>query len=77
MPKYKHLPLNTITSAVDGDEKAIQKVLKHYEGYITKLSLRTMVDEYGNTYMVIDTEMKGRIQSALMKMISNFQVVVV
>lgn len=77
MPKYKHLPLNTIASAVDGDEKAIQKVLKHYEGYITKLSLRTMVDEYGNTYMVIDTEMKGRIQSALMKMISNFQVVVV
>lgn len=77
MPKYKHLPLNTIVSAVDGDEKAIQKVLKHYEGYITKLSLRTMIDEYGNTYMVIDTEMKGRIQSALMKMISNFQVIVV
>lgn len=77
MPNYKHIPLTVISKAVDGDEKSINKILSHYEGYIIKLSLRTMVDEYGNTYMVVDNEMKGRIQSAIMKMISKFQLVIV
>ncbi|WP_442952281.1 helix-turn-helix domain-containing protein [Paraclostridium bifermentans] len=36
-----------------------------------------MYDEYGNVYMVIDSELKGRIQTAVMNMIFNFTITVV
>lgn len=77
MSSYKHIPISVIANAVAGDEKSINRILKHYEGYIIKLSLRTMIDEYGNTYMVVDNELKGRIQTAVMKMITKFQVAVI
>ena len=34
-------------------------------------------DEYGNVYMVVDSELKGRIQAAVMDMIANFEIVVI
>ena len=48
-----------------------------YDGYISKLSLRKLYDEYGNVYMVVDSELKGRIQAAVMDMIANFEIVVI
>ena len=36
------LPMEVIRSASSGDVEAIQKVLKHYEGYIAKLATRTL-----------------------------------
>lgn len=36
-----------------------------------------MYDVYGNVYMVIDSELKGRIQTAVMNMILNFEITVV
>jgi len=36
-----------------------------------------MYDVYGNVYMVIDSELKGRIQTSVMNMILNFEVTVV
>ena len=47
------------------------------DGYISKLSLRKLYDEYGNVYMVVDSELKGRIQAAVMDMIANFEIVVI
>ncbi|MBY2590724.1 helix-turn-helix domain-containing protein, partial [Clostridioides difficile] len=44
---------------------------------ISKLSLRKLYDEYGNVYMVVDSELKGRIQAAVMDMIANFEIVVI
>lgn len=41
------------------------------------LSLRKLYDEYGNVYMVVDSELKGRIQAAVMDMIANFEIVVI
>lgn len=77
MTKIQHLPFAVIVAAADGDENAIQKVLKHYDGYISKLSLRPMYDEYGNVFMVVDTEMKGKIQAAVMGMVLNFEITVI
>ena len=45
--------------------------------YISKLSLRKLYDEYGNVYMVVDSELKGRIQAAVMDMIANFEIIVI
>ena len=50
-----------ISSAMDGNEKAIEKLLALY-------------DEYGNVYIVVDMELKGRIREALIKMILGFDI---
>ena len=68
----KHIPFAVIVAATNGDEAAIQEILDFYDGYISKLSLRKLYDEYGNVYMVVDSELKGRIQAAVMDMIANF-----
>ena len=68
----KHIPFAVIVAATNGDE-----ILDFYDGYISKLSLRKLYDEYGNVYMVVDSELKGRIQAAVMDMIANFEIVVI
>lgn len=72
----KHIPFAVIVEATNGDEAAIQEILNFYDGYISKLSLRKLYDEYGNVYMVVDSELKGRIQAAVMDMITNFEIIV-
>ena len=39
------LPFTVIQKAAGGDVEAINAVLKHYAGYIAKLSLRELYDE--------------------------------
>ena len=39
------LPFHIIKAASEGDVSAINTVLKHYEGYIIKLSTRKLYDE--------------------------------
>ena len=45
-----------------------------YEAYISKCCLRPFYDEYGNVYIVVDMELKGRIREALIKMILDFDI---
>ena len=47
-----------ISSAVDSNENAIEKLLLFYEAYISKCCLRPFYDEYGNVYIVVDMELK-------------------
>jgi hypothetical protein len=77
MKKNKHLPFAVIAAAANGYENAIEMVLNFYDGYMSKLSLRKMYDNYGNVYMVVDSELKGRIQTAVINMILNFEVTIV
>ena len=56
------------------DEVAIEKILNHYDAYISKASLRPFYDEHGNMYIVVDMELKGRIRAALIKAILGFEV---
>lgn len=62
-----------ISSAMDGNEKAIEKLLAFYDPYISKCCLRSLYDEYGNVYIVVDMELK-RIREALIKMILGFDI---
>lgn len=45
--EYSRIPFPMIVRACDGDTEAINQILHHYRGYITKRSLRLMKDEYG------------------------------
>ena len=64
--KHKHLPFEVILSATEG----------FYDGYISKLCLRKLYDEYGNVCMVVDADFKNRVQTALLDMLMNFEIVV-
>lgn len=64
-------PLSVIESARAGDAEAMEQILQHYDGYINKLCLRTMIDESGQTRKQVDPHMKGRLQSKLMQAITK------
>ncbi len=67
------LPYDTIAAAVHGDPTAIQTVLRHYQGYISKLSTCTLYDEYGNSYVAVDADVKDQLESALIASILKFE----
>ena len=62
-----------LSQAMDGDERAIEKILAFYDPYISKCCLRPLYDEYGNVY-IVDMELKGRIREALIKMMLDFDI---
>lgn len=75
MKQVKQCPsFSVIRSASDGDETAIEKILNHYNAYISKACLRPIYDEYGNMQLVVDMELKGRIRTAITKAILKFEV---
>ena len=80
MSKHKNhkrgslLPFATIQTAATGDVCAINKVLKHYEGYIIALSTKRMFDERGNSHMVVDNEMRRTLETRLIVKIMQFDV---
>lgn len=55
----------TIVLASDGDVGAINAVLKHYEGYMAVLSMRTFYDEGGNPHLCIDEALRRRLETKL------------
>lgn len=63
-----------LSQAIDGDERAIEKILAFYDPYISKCCLRPLYDEYGNVYIVVDMELKGRIREALIRMMLDFDI---
>ena len=56
------LPFRIIETAASGDIDAINKVLKHYEGYIIALSTRRLYDEDGNTHYFVDEEVRRTLE---------------
>ncbi len=75
MKQVKQCPsFSVIRSASDGDETAIEKILNHFNAYISKACLRPFYDEYGNMQLVVDMELKGRIRTAITKAILKFEV---
>ena len=74
---YKLPPYRLISSAVDGNEQSIERILAFYDPYISKCCLRPLYDEYGNVYIVVDMELKGRIREAIIKMILDFMIYVI
>lgn len=75
MPKNDAvLSFPVIVAAVNGNVDAINAVLKRYEGYIAQLSTRKLYDEDGNSYIVVDEEMRRRLETKLITKILKFKV---
>ena len=70
--KKTHVKYPIIVKASNGEEEALQAILKHYEAYIAKLSTRPAYDLDGDVDMIVDIEMRGRLQSALLGAITKF-----
>ncbi len=49
----------------------MEQILQHYDAYINKLCLRTIVNESGQTHKQVDPYMKGCLQSKLMQAITR------
>lgn len=69
------LPFCVIEEAIAGNILAINMVMKHYEGYIAKLATRKMYDEYGNVHYCVDTTLRDRLETKLLKTILGFKIV--
>ena len=68
------LPLTVIEAAAGGDVEAINAVLKHYAGYIARLSMRELFDEYGNPHLCVDEELRLRLETKLITKLLTFRV---
>lgn len=72
-PRSRLLPYNTIRAASGGDPDAMSAVLRHYEGYIARLSMRRLFDENGNTYLCMDKGMRRRLEIKLIAGVLAFR----
>ena len=72
--KYPMIPFSLIVKATDGDTEAINYIVKHYKSYLSKRSLRLMKDEYGNSHMIVDETLRGRLETRLITKILAFEI---
>lgn len=63
------LPFDVIEAATQGDSEALAKVMKHFENDIAKKSLRIFYDEFGQSHLHVDDELRQRIECKLMAQI--------
>ena len=68
------LPLTVNEAAAGGDVEAVNAVLKHYAGYIARLSMRELYDEYGNPHLCVDEELRRRLETKLITKLLTFRV---
>lgn len=68
------IEVHIIKAASEGDVSAINAVLKHYEGYIIKLSTRKLYDESGQVHYCIDETLRRRLETKLITKILAFEV---
>jgi hypothetical protein len=66
------LPLPIIAEAASGNVGAINKVLKHFEGYIVALSMRRLFDENGNLHMIVDDDVRRTLETKLIVKLLQF-----
>ena len=68
------LPFHIIKAASEGDIGAIHKVLSHYEGYVARLSIQCLYDEYGLPHYCVDETLRKRLETKLITKILDFEI---
>ena len=68
------LPFHIIKAASEGDVEAINTVVDHYEGYIIRLSILKMYDEYGHVHYCIDETLRRRLETKLITKVLDFKI---
>ena len=73
--QVKPIPVPVILAAVNGDEDTLAAVVAHYQKYIRVLATRPLKDEYGNTYLYVDEDMRLRLETKLIhSIVTGFKV---
>lgn len=72
--EYPMVPFKIIVKAADGDTEAINQVKLHYRPYLSKRSLRLMKDEFGNSKMIVDQDLRSRMETRLITKILDFEI---
>lgn len=73
--RVKPIPVPVILAAVNGDEDALAAVVAHYQSYIRALATRQLKDDYGNTYLCVDEDMRLRLEAKLIySIVTGFKV---
>ncbi len=66
---------DVILAAVNGDEDVLAAVVAHYQSYIRALATRPLKDDYGNTYLCVDEDMRLRLEAKLIhSIVTGFKV---
>lgn len=73
--KRERLPYEVIVLAIQGDVIAVNKILKHFEQYIIKLSQQTLFDEMGNPHIHVEPEIRRILEIKLIIAITNFKLI--
>ena len=68
------LPFEVIAKSTKGDDESINKVLNHFSGYIAKMSVRKIYDNFGNARYIIDDDICKRIENKLVSKILLFRI---
>ena len=71
---YGLIAFLVIKAASNGDAEAIRMVLKHYEAYISYLSMRRFYDENGMPRCYVDDEKREMLEIKLITKILDFKV---
>ena len=69
----KPLPISVINEAASGDMDAMQKVLKHYKGYIHTLSIVKTYDGSGKLHLLLDETLKSELEVTLIMKVMDFK----
>lgn len=67
------IPYPIIEHACSGDIESIEFVLKHFDKYIIALCNRPLYDEFGNSFVCIDEEMRHRLETKLITAMLSFE----
>lgn len=70
----KLLPFEIIAKSTKGDVESINKVLNHFSGYIAKMSVRKIYDDFGNVRYIVDDDICKRIENKLVSKILLFRI---
>lgn len=68
---FRKIPYETIVSAVNGDEEALNRIVLHFRGYIRSVCVRSFKDENGYERWCVDEEMQDRVEAKLKESIVN------
>lgn len=60
---------SVIIAAKNGDSEAVYKILEHYDSLVNHYARRKLYDENGQSYSVINTDIKDFIQSKIISSI--------
>lgn len=72
--KSLELNLDLINRAVNGDDRAMEEILKYYDPYIISLVTFETIDEDGKIHKQVDEDMKMEVLYKLAEGIRKWQV---